>query len=98
MSVSRALLLQCAMFLLVAANSYTLSANDANLRASLGSLRAVGPLAVGHREAVAAARSASQASPIELPTILTAMDGVNPVAENWIRGVAEAVAQRATEN
>ena len=24
------------------------------------------------------------------------MDGVNPVAENWLRGVAEAVAQRAT--
>jgi hypothetical protein len=69
---------------------------EASLDTALAKLRAVAPQAAGHREAVAAAKAAAQAPAKDLPRILAAMDGVNPVAENWLRGVAESVAQRAT--
>ncbi len=70
-------------------------AADANLDAHLKTLRAVGPKGAGHREAVAASQAASQADPAQLTQILAAMDGANPIATNWLSGVAEAVAQRA---
>src|SRR5688572_11571417 len=89
--------LRWALLLLIAVASSTAAAEEASLSANLASLRAVARLAAGHRQAVAAARAASQAPAEELPAILAAMDGVNPVAENWIRGVAEAVAQHAAE-
>jgi hypothetical protein len=68
---------------------------DADLANHLKTLRAVGPKGAGHRDAVAAAQAASKADPSQLTTILAAMDGANPIATNWLRGVAEAVAQRA---
>src|SRR5688500_12297976 len=90
--------LRWALLLLIAfTSSASAAAEEASLSANLAILRAVAPLATGHRQAVAAARAASQAPAGELPVILAAMDGVNPVAENWIRGVAEAVAQHAAE-
>jgi hypothetical protein len=73
------------------------AAGDPALTDALTKLRAVAPLAAGHRDAVAASQVASRAPAAELPAILAAMDGANPVAENWLRGVAEAVAQRATD-
>jgi hypothetical protein len=73
------------------------AAEESPLAAALLKLRSVAPLAAGHREATEAAKAASQAPADRLPEILAAMDGVNPVAENWLRGVAEAVAQRATD-
>jgi len=69
---------------------------DAELSSHLKTLRAVGPKGAGHRDAVAASQAASKADPSQLTTILAAMDGANPIATNWLRGVAEAVAQRAT--
>ena len=68
---------------------------DADLASHLKTLRAVGPKGAGHRDAVAAAQAASRADPSQLTTILAAMDGANPIATNWLRGVAEAAAQRA---
>ena len=96
MSPQRAALALCASIALVIPLTAALAADDAPLAAALGKLRAVGPQAAGHAEAVAAAQAASKAPAEQLPSILAAMDGVNPVAENWLRGVAEAVAQRAT--
>lgn len=100
MSLRRAALRLCASLALVISASAAFAAEDAALKSALERLRAVGPKAAGHAEAVSAARAASQAPAEQLPAILAAMDGVNPVAENWLRGVAEAVAQRAitTEN
>jgi hypothetical protein len=74
----------------------TLAADSTALTAALDKLRAVAPQGGGHRDAVAAAQVASEADARELPRILAAMDGLNPVAENWVRGVAEAVAQQGT--
>src|SRR5687768_12941212 len=68
---------------------------DADLSAHLEALRNVGPQGAGHREAAAAAKAASKADPSQLTTILAAMDGANPIAMNWLAGVAEGVAQRA---
>jgi hypothetical protein len=73
----------------------SLPAADRDLSGALLRLRAVQLAGAGHRDAVAAAQQVAAASPSELTQILAAMDGVNPVAENWIRGAAEAVAQRS---
>ena len=68
---------------------------DADLSTHLEALRNVGPQGAGHREAAAAAKAAAKADPSQLTTILAAMDGANPIALNWLGGIAEAVAQRA---
>ena len=68
---------------------------DDDLGGHLAAIRAVGPNGAGHREAVEGAQSASRAGADQLTQILAAMDGANPIATNWLRGVAEAVAQNA---
>ena len=66
----------------------------ADLAPALAKIRAVGPKGEGHAEAVAAARTVSQASPADLPQILAAMDGANDIAANWLRIAAESAAGR----
>jgi hypothetical protein len=62
----------------------------------LAKLRAVGPEAEGHRDAAAAwAQLVEQADAQQLPAILDGLDGANPLAANWIRTAADAVAERA---
>jgi len=72
------------------------AATNVELTAALAKIRAVATEGQGHREAVAAAKVAAAADTAQLTQILAAMDGVNPIAENWLRGAAEAVAARAT--
>jgi len=72
------------------------AANNAELTAALAKIRAVALQGQGHREAVAAARVAAAVDAAHLTQILAAMDGVNPIAENWLRGAAEAVTAQAT--
>src|SRR5688572_32192177 len=74
MSQHRHLSLRWALLLLIAVASSTAAAEEASLSANLASLRAVAPLAAGHRQAVAAARAASQAPAEVLPAILAAME------------------------
>ena len=69
-------------------------AADAELTKNLAKVRAVGVKGEGHREAGAAAKALAKASPADLPAILAAMDGSNVLAENWLRGIAETVAQK----
>src|SRR6185436_20287078 len=69
-------------------------AADAEVSKNLAKVRAVGVKGEGHREAGAAAKALAKASPADLPVILAAMDGSNVLAENWLRGIAEAVAQK----
>ena len=66
-----------------------------DLEPALTALQAVGPRGAGHAQAVAALRQVSQASVAELPRILAAMDDAGPLADNWLRGAAESVADRA---
>jgi hypothetical protein len=72
------------------------AASNAELAAALAKIRAVAPQGQGHREAVTAARIVAAADTNQLTQILAAMDGVSPIAENWLRGAAEAVAAKAT--
>ena len=72
------------------------AADNDRLAAALAEIRAVQPAGVGHRQAAAAAKVAAAADRSQLVSILAAMDGTGPLAENWLRGAAEAVAQRAT--
>src|SRR5689334_18522999 len=69
-------------------------AADADLIKNLNKVKAVGVKGEGHREAGAAAKALAKASPADLPQILAAMDGANILAENWLRGIAEEVAQK----
>ncbi|MCE9527482.1 MAG: hypothetical protein K8R36_15675 [Planctomycetales bacterium] len=69
-------------------------AADGDLAKNLAKVRAVGVKGEGHREAGAAARELANVNAADLPAILTAMDGSNVLAENWLRGIAEAVAQK----
>ena len=72
-----------------------ISALAADLTPALAKVRSVAPVGEGHADALVAVKSLSQASPSELPQILAAMDGANPIATNWLRACAEAVADRA---
>ncbi|MGI8979400.1 MAG: hypothetical protein ACR2FY_09255 [Pirellulaceae bacterium] len=83
----------CTWVLILAIPAFTFAA-DADLAKNLAKVRAVGAKGEGHREAGAAAKALAQASPADLPVILAAMDGTSVLAENWLRGIAEAVAQK----
>ncbi len=58
-------------------------------------VRAVGPHGQGHQEAAAALSRLVQIDVAELPRLLAAMDGANPLAANWFRAAVETVAERA---
>ncbi len=63
--------------------------------ALLERLRSVGREGAGNAEAAAAWKEVSARGPEALPEVLAAMDGAGPVASNWLRTVADAIAERA---
>lgn len=80
----------------MASPTTTLAADeDSELSQSLAVIRAVGPKGEGNGPASKAAQHAAKAKGEQLTTILAAMDGTGVLAENWLRGAAEAVADRA---
>jgi hypothetical protein len=70
------------------------SALGADLGPLLETLRAVGPKGAGNREAGRAWQKLSRAEAAQLPTILAGLDGAGPLAANWIRTAADAIAER----
>lgn len=66
----------------------------AELAPSLAKLQRVGPKGEGHAEATAAWKVVAAAKPQQLTAVLAAMDGANPLAENWLGAAAEAIAQK----
>ncbi len=82
--------------LLTAAMLSTFSAAaiaGAELEPLLKTLRAVGPKGAGHREAARAWQELVRAPAAELPTVLAALDGAEPLAANWIRTAVDSIAQ-----
>ncbi len=79
--------------LLPALDGRCVAADPASL---LTVIRKIGPEGAGHDEAVAAVKSLSQLDASALPQVLTAMDGANPLAKNWLLGVAGALADRGS--
>jgi hypothetical protein len=63
--------------------------------ALLERLRSVGREGAGNAEAAAAWKEVSARGPEALPEVLAAMDGAGPVASNWLRTAADAIAERA---
>ncbi len=63
--------------------------------ALLARIRAVGREGAGNREAAAAWKEVTRRGPEALPEVLAAMDGAGPVAANWLRTAADAIAERA---
>jgi len=68
-----------------------------DLSGSLETLRAVGPEGRGNQEAAPAWREVTRADASALPRILSAMDGVHPLAANWLRAAFETIAERELE-
>lgn len=66
----------------------------ADLTADLNLLRAVEKEGKGNAEASKAWQNVGQAKADDLPKLLAAMDGANPLAANWLRGAIGAVEQR----
>jgi hypothetical protein len=57
----------------------------------------VGPQGAGHRQAIEACSRLSRADAAQIPRILAGMDASGKLAENWLRVVIEAIAQRELE-
>jgi len=65
-----------------------------DLQPLLETLRAVGPRGAGNRPAAQAWEQVVRADAADLPTILAALDHAQPLAANWIRTAADAIAER----
>jgi len=87
---------QLLCFLMIAFPTMSLagSAPAADVASLLKTLQAVGPNGAGHREAGRAWTELAQADASALPTVLAALDQSGPLAANWIRTAADAIAQR----
>lgn len=71
----------------------------ADLSESLKAIRQVESEGRGHKAAQQAMKFVTEtASPVQLPEILAAMDGANPLAANWIRSAVEVVADKALKS
>ncbi len=57
-------------------------------------LRAVGPQGAGNEAAGAAWQEVARSDAAELPKLLSALDGANPLAANWIRTAIDAICER----
>jgi len=67
----------------------------ASLSDSIDVIRAVGPEGKGNADAAAAWKNLADAPAKEVPALLTAMDGANELALNWLRSAVDAVVAHA---
>jgi hypothetical protein len=67
----------------------------ADLEKALQALRAVGPKGAGNEAASAAWQEVAQADVSQVPELLAALDGANPLAANGIRTAVDTVCERA---
>jgi hypothetical protein len=71
----------------------TTQAVAGDVKPLLDTLLAVGPKGAGNREAARAWEQLVRADASQLPTILAALDGANPLAANWVRTAVDAIAE-----
>jgi len=69
-------------------------AADPHLNSAIETLRSVGKEGKGNAEAVKAWRVAADAPASEIPTLLAAFDGANPLAVNYLQSAVDAVVQK----
>jgi hypothetical protein len=70
------------------------AASSSRLAEPIQIIRAVGPEGRGNAEAAAAWQKLADAEADGLPVILSAMDGANELALNWLRAAVDAIAAR----
>lgn len=70
-------------------------AQEADLAPHLAALRGVGPEGASNETAAAAWKVVAAAPAAALPTLLAALEGANPLAQNWLRAAAGAISDRA---
>lgn len=70
----------------------------ADLGSSLDALRAVSKEGQGNEAATSAWASVSKAKASDLTKLLAAMDGANPLAQNWIRAAVGVIEDRETKS
>lgn len=73
------------------------AAQAASLTQPLADIRAVDKEGSGNEKATAAWQQIAKADPAALPEILAAMNGANPLAENWLRAAIGVVADQAIQ-
>lgn len=83
-----------AMVVFFACTSSAFYAAD-SIEVAVEAVRAIGTEGKGFQEAIPAARELQQLPAEKLFVVLNGADGVNPIAENWIRGIAFGIAQRS---
>jgi hypothetical protein len=71
------------------------TARAADTAALVKQVRAVGGEGKGNEEAAKAWKELAASGPEALPVILAGMDGASVIASNWLRGTADAVAEKA---
>lgn len=85
------------LFLLLAGVSgtgFAEAASSSRLAEPIQIIRAVGPEGRGNAEAAVAWQKLAAAEADDLSTILSAMDGANELALNWLRAAVDAIAAR----
>jgi len=70
------------------------AASSSRLAEPIQMIRAVGPEGRGNADATAAWRKLAAAEADALPAILSAMDGTNELALNWLRAAVDSIASR----
>jgi hypothetical protein len=68
---------------------------EKDLAPLVAALRAVGPEGAANEPAAAAWKELAALPASSLPSILAALDGANPLAQNWLRAAAGAITDRA---
>ncbi len=68
--------------------------DEQHIAALIKVIHRVGPHGKGHAEAAQAWRQLAQAEAGQLPAVLAGFDGAGPLAINWLRAAAEAIAER----
>lgn len=76
----------------------TAAAHAASLQEPLADIRAVDKEGAGNEKATAAWQQITKADPSSLPEILAAMNGANPLAENWLRAAVGVIVDQAVES
>src|SRR4051812_5693061 len=67
---------------------------DPNLNAAIETIKSVGKEGKGNSGAIKAWKVAADAPAAELPTLLAAFDGANPLAVNYLQSAVDAVVEK----
>ena len=81
-------------FMLIALLSLPATLPAGSIPENLAALRSVGANGKGHKQAILAWKELSELPADKLPTVLAGMDGASDLSVNWLRAVADTIAQR----